>query len=103
MGASSRSAAPPETLSVRPRPSLLGLKLALAVALAATLALGAARPLPTALLLLQGFCTALGGLSFLLALLQREALRPRRWSHWHEAAVLGLAGALGHLALILLR
>lgn len=103
MGASSRSAAPPETLSRRPRPSLLGLKLALAVALAATLALGAPRPLPTALLLLQGFCTALGGLSLLLALLQREALRPRLWSHWHEAAALGLVGAASHLILVLVR
>jgi hypothetical protein len=103
MDASARPSAPAEPVAVHPRPVALGLKLALAASLAATLALGAARPLPTALLLLQGFCTALGGLSLLLALLQREALRPRLWSHWHEAASLGVAGALGHLALLLLR
>jgi hypothetical protein len=103
MTANSRSAAPTETVAARPRPSLLGLKLALAVALAATLALGAPQPLLTALRLLQGCCAALGGLSFLLALLRREPLPPCLWSHWHEAAALGFAGALGHLALFLLR
>lgn len=81
----------------------LGLKVALAAGLAVTLSLGAERPLPMLCLLLQALAAGLGGLSLMLALVRREALRLGAWSHWHEAAVLGLAAVAAHLALLALR
>lgn len=99
MTASSRQGARVSPVTVRPRAAILALKLALAAGLAATLSAGAARPLPTLFLLLEGLCAALGGLSLTLALVQRETLRPSVYNHWHEAAALGLAGLASHLAL----
>ena len=87
----------------RAHPAALGLKLVLVAALAVTLSLGAERPWPMLLLLLEAFALALGGLSLVLALLRREAPSPLRWSHWHEAALLGIAGLAAHLALLALR
>jgi hypothetical protein len=86
-----------------PRPAALALKLALAVALAATLVLGAVRPVPLLLRLLEAFLIALAGLSLAVALGRRETPRLGAYSHWHEAAALGLIGLASHLALIALR
>jgi hypothetical protein len=94
--------APRSAGTAPPRPGALGMKLLLAVALAGTLSVGAARPLPTLFLLLEAVCAALAGLSLLLALVQREGLHFRHWSYWHEAAALALAGLAAHLSLVLL-
>ncbi|HUC64295.1 MAG TPA: hypothetical protein VMA53_02625 [Stellaceae bacterium] len=86
-------------------PTLRGavLKLALVAGLAATLVIGATRPVPMLFLLLAGLCTALSGLSLMLALLRQEPARLRIYSHWHEAAALGLVGLGSHLAQLALR
>lgn len=86
-----------------PRLSALGVRLTLAAALAATLSLGAERPVPMLCLLLEALYVALGGLSFVIALLPRETLRLGVYGHWHEAAALGLAGLASHLVLVALR
>jgi hypothetical protein len=86
-----------------PRRSALGAKLVLAAALAATLSLGAERPLPMLCLLLEALYVALGSLSLAIALVRRERPRPGVYGHWHEAAVLGLAALASHLALGALR
>jgi hypothetical protein len=85
-----------------PRPGALGMKLLLAVALSATLAVGAAQPLATLFLLLEAVCAALAGLSLLLALVQHEPLHLRAYGYWHEAAALGVAGLASHLVLLAL-
>jgi hypothetical protein len=54
----------------------LGLKLALVTALAATLALGSERELPTFYLVLEGLCTASVGISVALALSCRGKNQP---------------------------
>lgn len=82
-----------------PRPAALGVRLVLAAALAATLSLGAERPLAMLCLLLEAVSVALGSLSCTIALVRREAFRPGIYGHWHEAAALGLAGLASHLAL----
>jgi hypothetical protein len=81
----------------------LGMKLLLAAALAATLSVGAARPVPTLFLLLEAVCAALGGLSLLLALAQHAPFHLRGWGYWHEAGGLALAGLVSHLVLLALR
>jgi hypothetical protein len=86
-----------------PTPRAALLKLALAAGLAATLVIGAMRPVPMLFLLLEALCMALSGLSLMLALLRQEPARLRVYGHWHEAAALGLAGLLSHLALLALR
>jgi hypothetical protein len=86
-----------------PAPRAALLKLALAAGLAATLVIGATRPLPMLFLLLEALCIALSGLSLMLALLRQEPARLRVYSHWHEAAALGLFGLVSHLALLALR
>ncbi len=103
MTAHAPRSAPGSAGAAPPRPGALGMKLLLAVALAATLSVGGARPLPTLFLLLEAVCAGLGGLSLLLALVQREPLRRRVWGYWHEAACLGLAGLASHLILLALR
>lgn len=85
------------------KPAALGAKLALAAALAGTLSLGAEQPLPMLCLLLEAVFVALGSLSLMIALVRRETLRPGIYGHWHEAALLGLAGLVSHLALHALR
>jgi hypothetical protein len=89
--------------AVAPKPRGAVLKLALAAGLAATLAIGATRPIPMLFVLLEALCTGLSGLSLMLALLRQEPARLRVYSHWHEAAALGLVGLLSHLALLALR
>jgi hypothetical protein len=79
----------------------LGLKLALVTALAATLALGSERQLPTFYLLLEGLCTASAGISVALALSRRGKNQPVVYGYWHEAMALGGAALLSHLALTL--
>lgn len=86
-----------------PTPWGVALKLALAAGLAATLVIGATRPLPILFLLLEALCMAMSGLSLMLALLRQEPARLRVYSHWHEAAALGLVGLVSHLALLALR
>lgn len=89
--------------TLAPRPGALGMKLLLAAALAATLSVGTAQPLPMLFLLLEAVAAALGGLSLLLALVQHEPLRLKVWGYWHEAACLGFAGLASHLVLLTLR
>jgi hypothetical protein len=79
-----------------PRARGAALKLALAAGLAATLVIGAARPLPMLFVLLEALCTGLSGLSLMLALLRQEPARLRVYSHWHEAAALGLVALASH-------
>ena len=81
----------------------LGLKLALVIAFAATLALGTERQLPMFCLLLEGMYTALTGISVALALSHGKNNRPAVYGYWHEALALGGAALLSHLALMLLR
>jgi hypothetical protein len=99
-GAPGTMRAPARALT--PRPGALGMKLLLATALAATLSVGGAHPLPTLFLLLEAVAAALGGLSLLLALVQHEPSHWRVWGYWHEAAGLGLAALASHLVLLAL-
>lgn len=105
MAADSPQAEPatPGAAGSRVRPAALVLKLALAAALSATLAIGAERPLPVLCLLLQALCVALGGLSLAIALIRRETPRPGVYGCWHEAAAFGVLGLAAHLALVALR
>jgi hypothetical protein len=86
-----------------PTPRGAVIKLALAAGLAATLVIGATRPVPMLFLLLEALCMALSALSLMLALLRQEPARLGVYSHWHEAAALGLVGLVSHLALLALR
>jgi hypothetical protein len=54
------------------KPRGVVLKLALAAGLAATLVIGATRPVPMLFLLLEALCLGLSGLSLMLALLRQE-------------------------------
>jgi hypothetical protein len=89
--------------AVAPKPRGALLKLALAAGLAATLVIGTPRPVPMLFILLEALCAGLGGLSLMLALLRQEPARLRVYSHWHEAAALGLVALVSHLALLALR
>ena len=93
----------PGDWAAAPKPRGVVLKLALAAGLAATLVIGTARPVPMLFLLLEALCAGLGGLSLMLALLRQEPARLRVYSHWHEAAALGLVALVSHLALLALR
>jgi hypothetical protein len=84
---------------VRPTLGGLALKLGLAVAMAAALALGSDHPAATFSVLLESICTAMAGFSLMLALLRRETVRLRVYGYWHEALALGAAGLAVHLAL----
>ena len=100
----SRTSQPaPGHWAAAPKPRGVVLKLALAAGLAATLVIGTTRPVPMLFLLLEALCTGLGGLALMLALLRQEPARLRVYSHWHEAAALGLVGLVSHLALLALR
>ena len=104
MNAKASRPAPGDTgdWAAEPRPRGVVLKQALAAGLAATLVIGATRPVPMLFLLLEALCTGLSGLSLMLALLRQEPARLRVYSHWHEAAALGLVGLVSHLALLAL-
>jgi len=81
----------------------LGLKLLLGAGLAAALAVGTERALPTLCLLLQALFGLLAALSCAVALIHRESPWQGGYGHWHEAAAFAVAALGSYLALLTLR
>ncbi len=87
----------------RPTPLALLAKLAVAIALAATLAMSAERTLAMACLLLEAICTVLTALTLVAAHLNGATTRLGAFSYWHEAAVFAVGALASHFALVALR